>query len=169
MIFDDVSIHAIKSISQRTLASLWDELSRDCDFPSLEDFRPGSRMHDPKQLVVWTVEGDGATRRFRALYQGTSVTEVFNATWEGRTMDEVVPEFTRNFALDAANECADTGSAIYTVFTTTDPTSPASPLNTPAKPHPKLHEIIRTHTAITIKVEHVAVDPSRCRLPGGAD
>ncbi|MGH6754656.1 MAG: hypothetical protein ACREDP_21075 [Bradyrhizobium sp.] len=78
-------------------------------------------MHDPKQLVVWTIEEDGATRRFRSLYQGKSVTEAFHSSWAGKTMDEVVPEFARNFALDAANECADTGCAIYTVFTTADP------------------------------------------------
>ena len=121
MKFDDVPIHAIKSISQRALLLLWDRLSRDCDFPSLEDFNPGSRMHDPKELVVWGVEEAGAARRFRALYQGTSVAEIFNAAWQGRTMDEVAPEFTRKFAVDTADECADAGCAIYTVFTTTDP------------------------------------------------
>jgi hypothetical protein len=122
MKFDDVPIHSIKSISQRALLLLWDRLSRDCNFPSLEDFKPGSRMHDPKELVVWAIEEeDGASRRFRALYQGKSVTEIFNSAWRGRTMDEVAPEFTRTFAVDTANECADTGCAIYTVFTTTDP------------------------------------------------
>jgi hypothetical protein len=121
MKFDDVPIHSIKSISQRTLASFWDQLSHDRDFPSLEDFRPSSRMHDPKELVVWTIEESGATRRFRSLYQGKSVAEVFHSTWDGKTMDEVVPEFARNFALDAANACAGTGCAIYTIFITTDP------------------------------------------------
>ena len=121
MKFDDVPVHAIKSISQRALLLLWDRLSRDCDFPSLEDFRPSSRMHDPKELVVWTIEQADATRRFRALYQGKSVTEIFNAAWQGKTMDEVAPEFTRDLAVDTANECAETGCAIYTVFTTADP------------------------------------------------
>ncbi len=121
MKFDDIPIHSIKSISQRALLSLWNRLSRDRDFPSLEDFNPSSRMHDPKELVVWAIEQTGATRRFRSLYQGNSVTEIFNSAWQGKTMDEVAPEFTRKFAVETANECADSGCAIYTVVTTTDP------------------------------------------------
>jgi len=112
MKFEDVPAHSIKSISQRALLLLSDRLSRDRDFPSLEDFRFGSRMHDPKQFVVWTIEEGGAARRFRTLYQGNSVTEIFNSAWQGKTMDEVAPEFTRSFALDSANEWADAGCAI---------------------------------------------------------
>ena len=35
-------------------------------------------------------------------------------------MDEVVPEPLRNFAIDAAEACAMTGRAIYTILRTTD-------------------------------------------------
>jgi hypothetical protein len=89
-------------------------------FPSIEEFDPGPRLHDRKQLVKWTIEDAFGQRRFRALYQGTNVAEVFNASWAGRTMDEVVPVPLKSMSIDGANEWAACGCAIHTVFATFD-------------------------------------------------
>jgi hypothetical protein len=120
MQFSPASILSIRSISQHALIRYWNRLAGDRPFPSIAEFDPGPRLHDPKQLVVWTVEEAFARRRFRALYQGTSVAEVFNSSWVGRTMDEVVPAPLKSMSIDAANECAASGCAIYTVFATFD-------------------------------------------------
>lgn len=120
MNFENISIETIKSDTQRALASYWDGLAEDRFFPSIFNFKPESHLHDAKQLVVWKVERENSQRRFRALYQGGNVSEAFNYAWAGKTMDEVVPEFVASFALDAANECALSGCAIYTVFFTWD-------------------------------------------------
>ena len=79
-----------------------------------------ARLHDPKQIVVWNAENENGQRRFRALYQGSNVGEVFNSAWAGKTMDEVVPASLRTFTIDAANDCASSQCAIYTVLTTVD-------------------------------------------------
>jgi hypothetical protein len=118
--FGPTPIQTIKSISQRALVLYWNRLAGDRCFPSLTEFDPGTRLHDPKQLVIWNVEGDVRRRRFRALYQGPNVAEVFNFSWAGRTMDEVVPEPLRSFSIDGANECAATGCAVYMVLATSD-------------------------------------------------
>lgn len=120
MQFSSASIQSIKSISQRALTIYWNRLAVDRSFPSIAEFKPEARLHDPKQLVVWAVENDGSQRRFRALYQGSSVGEVFNSAWTGKTMDEVVPASFKSFAIDAANECASSCCAIYAVLTTVD-------------------------------------------------
>ncbi len=121
MHFPLIPVDPIKSISQRALLNYWDRAARGQRFPTLEQFRPDDRTHDPKQLVFWQVETIGPReRRFRALYQGDHVAQVFGNHWPGRTMDQAVPEFARAIALDAANECTRTGCAVYTVLSTVD-------------------------------------------------
>jgi hypothetical protein len=120
MQFEDTSIDSVASETQRALASYWDRLAEDRFFPSIFDFKPESHLHDARQLVVWKVEREDGQRRFRALYQGGNVSEAFNFSWAGKTMDEVIPAFVASFALDAANECALSGCVIYTVFSTWD-------------------------------------------------
>jgi hypothetical protein len=120
MEFSPASIQSIKSISQRALAIYWNRLAGGRSFPSIAEFDPEPRLHDAKQLVLWAVEDAFGQRRFRALYQGTNVAEVFNSSWAGRTMDEVVPMPLKAFSIRGANECAASGCAIYTVFGTLD-------------------------------------------------
>ena len=122
MHFPLIPVNPIKSISQRALLAYWDRAANGQLFPTLEQFRPDDRTHDPKQLVFWHVETVGPReRRFRALYQGDHVAEVFGQWWPGRTMDQVIPEFGRAIALDAADECARSGCAVYTILSTVDP------------------------------------------------
>lgn len=121
MEYAPMSIAPVRSITQRALLSYWLEASGDKLFPSIEEFRPEQRVHDPKQLVFWKIERLGPSQRcFRALFQGDHVTDAFGAAWAGQTMDAVVPEFARPLALEAANECATTGCAVYTIVTTLD-------------------------------------------------
>ena len=120
MQFSPASIQSIKSISQHALTLYWNRLARGRCFPSIAEFDPGPRLHDPKQLVIWTIEHAFGQRRFRALYQGTNVAEVFDSAWVGRTMDEVVPAALKSMSMDGAHECAASGCAIYTVFATFD-------------------------------------------------
>jgi len=120
MQFSPASVQSIKSISQRALTLYWNRLAGGRSFPSVAEFAPGPRLHDPEQLVIWTIEDAFGQRRFRALYQGTNVAEVFNSSWAGRTMDEVVPVPLKSFSIEGATECASSGCAIYTVFATFD-------------------------------------------------
>ena len=120
MSFKFASVHAIGSSSQRALAEQWDRLAAGRPFPPFAELRPDPAIHDPKQLVVWNIEGSGRLRRFRALYQGENVADAFNTAWAGKTMQEVVPMSLRRPALDAAKECADTGCMVYMVLSTWD-------------------------------------------------
>jgi hypothetical protein len=120
MNFQTASAERIGSISQRALLLYWQRLARQRPYPEIAEFRPTERIHDPKQLVIWQVEQDGAARRFRALHHGAHVAEVFGQSWAGRTMDEVVPPFALPFALHSANACARAGRAVYTIFRTRD-------------------------------------------------
>jgi len=114
------SVQLIKSVSQRALASYWDGLAAGRRFPAFTEFKPEDSMHDPKQLVVWNIEGEGRHQKFRALYQGENVAEVFSSAWAGKTMDQVVPMSLRRFTMEAANECAASGCIVYTVISTID-------------------------------------------------
>lgn len=120
MPFSPASIQSIKSVSQRALTLYWNRLAGDRPFPSITEFDPGPGLHDPKQLVIWNIEGDYRQPSFRAVYQGPNVAEVFNSSWAGRTMDEVVPPRLKSVSINGANECAVTGCAIYTIFATFD-------------------------------------------------
>src|SRR3954454_23832621 len=121
MNFQTASAERIASISQRALLLYWQHLPAGRRYPTVPEFTPSERIHDPQQLVTWQVEHDGPKRVYRAKHHGAHVAEVFGEQWQGRTMDEVVPEFGRRFALHSANACATTGCAVYTIFRTRDP------------------------------------------------
>jgi hypothetical protein len=120
MLFKFTSPEVIKSVTQRALASYWDQLAAGRAFPTFTEFKPEASSHDPKQLVVWNIEGAGPLLKFRALYQGENVAEVFNSSWAGKTMEQVVPMSLRRITLDAAKECAASGCLIYAIFSTVD-------------------------------------------------
>jgi hypothetical protein len=81
---------------------------------------PEPGRHDSKQLVVWNIEGEGRLLKFRALYQGDNVMEVFSSAWTGKTMEQVVPMSLRQVTLDAAKECVSSGCLVYTIVSTID-------------------------------------------------
>src|SRR5258706_6858779 len=120
MLFKFATPEVIKSVTQRALASYWDQLAGGRAFPAFTEFEPDATGHDPKQLVVWNIEGAGPLLKFRALYQGANVAEVFNSSWAGKTMEQVVPMSLRRITLDAAKECAASGCLIYAIFSTVD-------------------------------------------------
>lgn len=98
----------------------WDRLAATRRFPAFVEFKPEPALHYFEQLVVWNIEGSGRLQKFRALYQGENVAEVFNSDWAGKTMDQVVPMSLRRLTLDAAKECASTGCLVYTIISTID-------------------------------------------------
>jgi hypothetical protein len=120
MVLKFIPVSTIKSANQLALATHWDELSAGRRFPALAELKPDPAMHDPKQLVVWNVEGEGRQQKYRALYQGENLVEVFNTAWAGKTMEQVVPMSLRRLTLDAAKECATSGCLVYMIFSTID-------------------------------------------------
>jgi hypothetical protein len=115
-----ISVETIKSANQLALATHWDALAAGRRFPALAELKPDPAMHDPRQLVVWNVEGEGRLQKYRALYQGENLMEVFNTIWAGKTMEQVVPMSLRRLTLDAARECATSGCLVYMIFSTID-------------------------------------------------
>ena len=116
-----ISSEAIKSPSQRALTDYWSRLAAGRRFPAFTELDATALAHDPKQLVVWNVEGKGPRQKFRALYQGENVSQAFNSDWAGKTMEEVVPMSLRRVSLDAAKHCAGTGAAVYMIISTIGP------------------------------------------------
>ena len=111
---------SVKSPSQLALLTCWDKLAAGRRFPAFAEFKLEPGLHDPKQLVAWNIEGEGRLQKFRAAYQGENVTDVFNAAWAGKTMEQVVPMSLRRLTLDAAKECATGGCPVYAIYSTID-------------------------------------------------
>ena len=118
MEFETITVQHVKSISQRGLLWYWSELAGGRSFPAFSDFQFDSRMIDPKALMVWSIERGGGHRQFRARYQGAQITQAFHSDWVGKMMDEAVPESVRQYALDTAQECAQSGCAIFSILST---------------------------------------------------
>lgn len=123
MSFKFMSPRPIKSDSHRALASHWDRLAAGRRFPAFTEFKPAPGSYDAGQLVVWSVEGAGRLQKFRALFQGEDVAEVFSSAWAGKIMDQVVPMSLRRVTLDATKECASSGCLVYTIISTFDANS----------------------------------------------
>ncbi|WP_291863261.1 hypothetical protein [Bradyrhizobium sp.] len=119
MKFENGTIGSIRSISQRGLASCWARLAQR-RLPSFDEFDPGSRVHDPKQLAAWKVEATSAGLEFRALYRGKLLDEAFNEGWAGKTLTEITPPSLQSVIIGASSHCASSGCAVYTVLRTSD-------------------------------------------------
>lgn len=111
---------SVKSPSQRALLTCWDKLAAGRRLPALDELKLEPGLHNPKQLVAWNVEGEGRLQKFRAVYQGQGIADVFNAAWAGKTMEQVVPMSLRRFTLDGAKECATSGCPVYAIYSTID-------------------------------------------------
>ena len=79
---------------------------------------PSRESVDPKQLLAWKVETDGAQLIFRALYRGTLVDEAFSDRWTGKTLREITPPSLQPAIIGASEHCVSTGCAVYTVLRT---------------------------------------------------
>jgi hypothetical protein len=117
--FENGTVHSIRSISQRGLAASWARLAKN-GLPTFDQFDPGPKVHDPKQLAVWKVEVNDAQLVFRAMYRGSLLDEAFNEGWTGKTLAEVTPPSLRPAIVSASDHCVSTGCAIYTVLRTYD-------------------------------------------------
>lgn len=115
-----ISPQAIKWVDQRALANHWERLAAGRPFPEFSQLKSDPGTYDPNQFVAWNVEGRGRQRKFRVLYQGANVAQVFNSDWMGKTMDQVVPMSLRRFTMEAARECVASGCLIYTIVSTID-------------------------------------------------
>jgi hypothetical protein len=114
-------LNAIKSVGQRALVQHWRDIGGSSGLPSFERFSPARDAHDPRQMMCWTIEGDGENRRFRTLQHGKFLTEAFHIDpLPLQQLQAVVPEQLRRVTLDGLNECADACVPIYWVISTRD-------------------------------------------------
>ena len=120
MAFRFIPHGSVKSPSQLALLTCWDRLAAGRRLPAFAELKLEPGLHDPKQLVAWNIEGEGRLQKFRAVYQGENVGDVFNAAWAGKTMEQVVPMSLRRVTLDAAKECATGGAPVYAIYSTID-------------------------------------------------
>lgn len=97
-------------------------IASDNQIPRFDQFDPGSRIHDPKQLAVWNVGQRNGQIVLRALYSGSLLNEPFNASWVGKTVEELTPPSLRSAIVSGSHECVRSGSAIYMILRTSDST-----------------------------------------------
>ena len=112
------AVSSVNSHVQRAQVVHWQRLSAGRSFPEITEFT--ATVAELKQLNLWDVEGEAGNRVFRMRASGERVKETFGDDYTGRTMEEMVPGPLRAFAIDAANECTDSGCAIFAIVTTID-------------------------------------------------
>ena len=117
MRFEAIPLQAVKSISQRNLAVHWQGLQTRFGLPRFADFSPGERAHDPRQLLLWTVDGRNGERSYRHLYAGTYAFEVFGPDASA----DSVPECLRDIFKSGLDACATSAGLIYMSIDTSDP------------------------------------------------
>ncbi len=116
MRFDAISVQAVKAQSQRNLALHWQALQARLGLPSFTDFAPGDRAHDPRSLLVWTIDQQNGERTYRHLYGGDYVFEAFGAD----ATIESVPDRLRNIFKSGLDECVTSASIVYMSIATLD-------------------------------------------------
>jgi hypothetical protein len=111
-----ISIQAVKSISQRSLALHWLRLHAKLGLPQFGDFSPGDRAHDPRQILVWTIEEWNGERSYRHLYAGRYVFEAFGPS---ASVDSI-PERLRDIFMSGLEACEKSANIIYMTIATSD-------------------------------------------------
>ena len=117
MRFDVIPVQAVKSISQRNLAVHWQGLHARAGLPRFADFSPGNRAHDPRQLLVWTIDTQNAAFGYRHLYAGPCVFEAFGPN----ASTSSVPGQLLALMKCGLDECAASATMIYMTIATCDP------------------------------------------------
>jgi hypothetical protein len=113
--------HVVKSISQRALLRHWREIAGEHGLPAFAEFAPPARVHDPRGLMFWGVEGEAGARSFKTLHQGSYVVETFGLNPPPQQpLQAVVPPSLQQMSLDGLNACADLRSVLYNIISTTD-------------------------------------------------
>jgi hypothetical protein len=118
MPYGPTSLQSVKSHNQRELVALWQRASAGRLFPEITEFAPPEREF--RQLLLWGVENNGATRRYRMQRQAERLTEMIAADFTGKTLDEVAPPLLKPFVLESADECVEARCAVYSIITTID-------------------------------------------------
>jgi hypothetical protein len=114
-------LNTIKSVSQRSLVQHWREIGGCRGLPSFERFAPPAGTYDPRQMMCWTIEGDGDKRCFRTLQHGKFLSEAFHFDpLPLQQIKAVVPESLQKVAFDGLNECAEACAPVYWVISTRD-------------------------------------------------
>jgi hypothetical protein len=114
-------LNTIKSVSQRSLVQHWREIGGCRGLPSFERFAPPADTYDPRQMMCWTIEGDGDKRCFRTLQHGKFLSEAFHFDpLPLQQIKAVVPESLQKVAFDGLNECANACAPVYWVISTRD-------------------------------------------------
>lgn len=117
MHFDIIPVQAIKSMSQQNLAFHWQDLHAKSGLPRFADFAPGERAHDPKQLLLWTVEERDGARDYRQLFRGDFAVQAFGAAIH----PDQAPEPLRSLVKGGLDECVTASSMIYMSLASVDP------------------------------------------------
>ena len=117
MTFAPIKFQEIKAISQRTLAAYWLDLASKGGLPRFDDFKPSERMHDPKRMLVWAVDGPDAGRAFNPIYGGDYYVEAFGKEFDP---DTGAAEPLRSTIFDGLNACAEMRSLIYMIIVSAD-------------------------------------------------
>lgn len=117
MQFDVISTDAIKAISQRNFAFHWQALHARLGLPRFADFSPGDRAHDPRKMLVWTIDERDGERHYRHLYGGTYLFEAFGPGASAAS----IPERLRTVFRSGLDACATSASMIYMSIATSDP------------------------------------------------
>jgi hypothetical protein len=115
MQFDLIPLQAVKSISQRNLAIHWQALHARLGLPKFDDFSPGNRAHDPRQLLLWAVDDADGQRSFRPLYGGAYVAEA-----HGPHAREHISDGLKQIFKAGMDTCTATASITYMSFETSD-------------------------------------------------
>ena len=115
MQFDLVPLQAVKSISQRNLAMHWQKLHARHGLPKFEDFSPGNRAHDPRQLLLWAIDNVDGNRSFRPLYGGAYVAEAY-----GPTERQELSEPLRRIFKIGMDACTNTANITYMMVETSE-------------------------------------------------
>jgi hypothetical protein len=115
MQFDLIPLQAVKSISQRNLAIHWQTLHARQGLPKFNDFSPGNRAHDPRQLLLWAIDDVDGQRSFLPLYGGAYVAEA-----HGPNARDQISEPLRLIFKAGMDTCTETASVTYMSFETCD-------------------------------------------------
>ena len=83
--------------------------------PKFDDFSPGNRAHDPRQLLLWAIDEVDGNRSYRPLYGGAYVAEA-----HGPNAREELSEPLRVIFKAGMDACTTTASITYMSFETSD-------------------------------------------------
>jgi hypothetical protein len=121
MQFESVGPSAVRAIRQRDLLNTWiRSYVRRRELPALAEFQPACLDEERPDLMIYDIERDADTVRYRATYAGTRLIDSYGFSAVGHSLQDLLAPALWSHVEPIYRTCLEQAMPVYSTFTVVD-------------------------------------------------